>query len=63
MISRFGLLAVKNLGRGFIDRMIEERTRKGKFSSFILFVNVPYGQDLNRPCAGKFGLSAVLWMI
>ena len=37
---RFGLLAVKNLGRGFIDRMIEERTRKGSFPAFILFVNV-----------------------
>ncbi|MEE0252209.1 MAG: DNA polymerase III subunit alpha [Acutalibacteraceae bacterium] len=45
---RFGLLAVKNLGRGFIDRMIEERTRKGKFSSFYSFCKRMYGQDLNR---------------
>ena len=33
---RFGLLAVKNLGRGFIDRMIEERT--GESANFPAFI-------------------------
>ncbi len=45
---RFGLLAVKNLGRGFIDRVIEERTQKGKFTSFYSFCKRMYGHDFNR---------------
>ncbi len=45
---RFGLLAVKNLGRGFIDRVIEERKQGGKFTGFYSFCKRMYGQDLNR---------------
>jgi DNA polymerase-3 subunit alpha len=45
---RFGLLAVKNLGRGFIDRLVEERERGGKFSTFYDFCKRMYGMELNR---------------
>lgn len=34
---RFGLLAIKNLGRGVIQRMLLERERGGKFRSFYDF--------------------------
>lgn len=30
---RFGLLAIKNIGKGMIDRIIHERTQNGKFTS------------------------------
>ncbi len=30
----FGLLAIKGIGRGFIDKLIEEKKKNGKFSSF-----------------------------
>lgn len=45
---RFGLLAVKNLGRGLIDRVIQERTENGAFTSFYSFCKRMYGQDMNR---------------
>ena len=45
---RFGLLAVKNLGRGVIQRMLLERERGGKFRSFYDFCKRMQGRDLNR---------------
>ena len=45
---RFGLLAVKNLGKGFIDRMLAERAKNGEFTGFYAFCKRMYGQDLNR---------------
>lgn len=45
---RFGLLAVKNLGRGVIQRMLLERGRGGKFRSFYDFCKRMQGRDLNR---------------
>lgn len=45
---RFGLLAVKNLGRGFIDRLVREREENGAFSSFYQFCKRMYAIDLNR---------------
>lgn len=44
---RFGLLALKNVGPQFLQRILDER-RHGKFASFEDFIDrLPYG-DLNR---------------
>jgi len=45
---RFGLLAVKNLGRGFIREIISERERKGLFPAFYDFCKRLYGKEFNR---------------
>ena len=45
---RYGLVAVKNIGRGFINEMTEERNKNGKFAGFEEFCNRMYGGDLNR---------------
>lgn len=45
---RFGLLAVKNLGHGFIDQMIKERETCGEYTSFYDFCTRLYGKDMNR---------------
>lgn len=44
---RFGLLAVKNLGRGVMTALIEER-KNGPFSHLMDFLERMYGKDLNR---------------
>ncbi len=44
---RFGLLAVKNLGRGFIRDLLAER-EKAPFASFQDFCERMYGRDLNK---------------
>ncbi len=44
----FSLLAIKGLGRGFIKRMIDERTSKGKFIDFYDFCRRMHGKDFNR---------------
>ena len=44
---RFGLLAVRNLGRGFIEGLVRERDENGKFRSFYDFVKRLYG-SVNR---------------
>lgn len=43
----FGLLAVKNLGRGFIREIIHERTTSGAFESFYSFCKRMHGKDFN----------------
>jgi len=45
---RYGLVAVKNVGRGFIRALMAERAEKGPFSSFESFCQRMYGSDLNR---------------
>ena len=45
---RFGLLAVKNLGRGFIDDILAQRAEGGPFTSFSDFCERMYGRELNR---------------
>ena len=45
---RFGLLAVKNLGRTLIDKLIAERQAGGKYKSFYDFCARNYGRELNR---------------
>lgn len=44
---RFGLLALKNLGEGFIERIAAER-RTRLFSSFEDFIERMYGHDMNK---------------
>ncbi len=44
---RFGLLAIKNVGGTFLDKILSER-RQGKFTSFEDFVNRMSSSDLNR---------------
>ena len=49
----FSLLAVKNLGRGFIRRMVDERTMNGNFKDFYDFCRRMYGKDFKshrEPC-------------
>lgn len=43
---RYGLLAIKNLGRQFIDNIIQER-KLGNFTSFYNFCKRLYGQNMN----------------
>ena len=43
---RYGLLAIKNLGRQFIDEIIRER-RHGKYNSFYDFCKRLYGKNMN----------------
>lgn len=45
---RFGLVAIKNIGRGFINTLVENRQRDGKFTGFDEFCRRLYGKDLNR---------------
>jgi len=45
---RFGLLAVKNLGRAVIARLVEERRVGGPYTSFCNFCRRMSGKDLNR---------------
>lgn len=44
---RFGLLAIKNLGKNFIGNIIAER-RAGKYTSFRNFCTRLYGTDFNK---------------
>ena len=44
---RFGLLAVKNLGKGFIRTIVEKR-RTSPYKSFEDFCNRVYGKDFNK---------------
>ena len=44
---RFGLLAIKNVGRQFVEQVLRER-KKGDFLSFEDFVDRMAGGDLNR---------------
>ncbi|MDR2571441.1 MAG: DNA polymerase III subunit alpha, partial [Oscillospiraceae bacterium] len=45
---RYGLAAVKNIGRGFIEAVVKKRIEDGKFKSFEDFCKRMYGGDLNR---------------
>ena len=44
----FSLLAVKNLGKNFIKKMITERELNGNFVDFYDFCRRMYGKDFNR---------------
>jgi len=45
---RFGLVAIKNIGRGFINALVESRETEGPFRSFDEFCRRLNGKDLNR---------------
>ena len=45
---RFGMAAVKNVGVGFAEKLVAERTAGGRFTGFDEFCRRMYGQDLNR---------------
>ena len=45
---RFGLVAVKNIGRGLIKSVIEERERQGAFTSLQDFCERMFERELNR---------------
>ncbi|MCL2195908.1 MAG: OB-fold nucleic acid binding domain-containing protein, partial [Oscillospiraceae bacterium] len=45
---RFGMLAIKNLGAGFIRQIIAERERNGHFATFYGFVKRMQGRDFNK---------------
>ncbi len=45
---RFGLLAIKNLGSGLIQKLLDERGAKGRFTSFPNFCKRMYGSEMNR---------------
>ena len=47
---RFGLLAIKNVGRGIINNVVREREAGGKFTSLTQFINRMDGKDLNKRC-------------
>lgn len=47
---RFGLLAVRNIGRGFIDALTREREQNGAYTDFYNFCKRLSGQrEFNRP--------------
>jgi DNA polymerase-3 subunit alpha len=45
---RFGLAAVKNIGRGFIQKVVTEREFDGPFKSLEDFCSRMYGSELNK---------------
>ena len=45
---RFGLAAVKGVGRGVVDALLEERVKDGSFTDFVDFCERMYDHDLNR---------------
>lgn len=45
---RFGLAAVKNIGRGLIRQVMKERESNGLYTSFEDFCQRTYGMDLNK---------------
>ena len=45
---RFGLSAVKNVGRGLIVKLVNERERNGQFKNFSDFIDRMAGEDMNK---------------
>ncbi len=45
---RFGLAAIKNVGKNLVEEIVEERKEKGKFSSFNDFLTRVSSQSLNK---------------
>ncbi len=57
---RFGLLAIKNLGTGFIEKIIEDRQANGAFTSFYGFCRRMQGREFNRRAAESLIKSGAL---
>ena len=45
---RFGLVALKGVGRSFINNLLSERQKSGDFTDFLDFCDRMFDQDLNR---------------
>ena len=46
---RYGLLAIKNVGKGLVDSIVNERDENGYFKGFSEFYNrMPHSNELNR---------------
>ncbi len=45
---RFGLSAIKNVGKAFIEHLISERDNNGEFKSFSDFIDRMTGTDMNK---------------
>ncbi len=45
---RFGLLAIKNLGKGFIKTIIDSRERDGKYTGFYSFCKRVHSKEFNK---------------
>ena len=45
---RFGLVAIKNIGRGFIRAVMNERREHGRFASMQSFCERMYGTEINK---------------
>ena len=46
---RYGLLAIKNVGKGLVDSIVKERTQNGDFKGFNEFYSrMPHSNELNR---------------
>ncbi len=45
---RFGLLAIKSVGRSLVNSIINERARGGEFKSFLDFCTRMYSSELNK---------------
>ena len=45
---RFGLVAIKNIGRSFIELLVKERAANGPFKSFYDFVDRMLDKDMNK---------------
>lgn len=45
---RFGLAAIKNVGKGFIQKLVAEREANGEFVSFSDFISRMTGKDINK---------------
>lgn len=57
---RFALLALKNMGKGVIANIIEEREKNGKFVSLQDFLSRMYGKDLNSRAVEALIMSGAL---
>jgi DNA polymerase-3 subunit alpha len=54
---RFGLSAIKNVGEGLVNQMIEERNENGEYKSFIDFCKRVPSEVLNKRCLESLILS------
>ena len=45
---RYGMYAIKSIGRGVIDQVVAEREARGPFESIKDFLERTYGKDINR---------------
>ncbi|HUM84219.1 MAG TPA: DNA polymerase III subunit alpha [Lachnospiraceae bacterium] len=45
---RYGLYAIKSIGRGVIDMIVSERTARGPYASIRDFIDRTYGKDINK---------------